>query len=237
MDIGASIKKLRIKNGLTQQQLAEYLNVSMQTVSRWETSVTCPDIMLLPLLAKRFRVTVDSLFNMGGNTMKTLQSDSLRIRAWSESDANDLFAVKQTSKNFMGYLSFDTVQDSLDSIQIWIKYQEMYPVIFRETGKLIGVVGLVDVNRYQGYREIEVHICEPYHNVDYVTEAHKLILHYGFRELGLVAAFSYCSREEEVLHASLLSTGFVYEGTLRKFGRDRSDRMRYSILKEEFLPL
>lgn len=37
MDIGVTIKKLRQKKGITQYHLAECLNVSMQTISRWET--------------------------------------------------------------------------------------------------------------------------------------------------------------------------------------------------------
>jgi transcriptional regulator with XRE-family HTH domain len=78
MQGGALIKKLRIKNGLTQNQLEEYLNVSMQTVSRWETSITYPDIFMLPILSKRFNVTVDYLLNNGGNVMKTIESDRIR---------------------------------------------------------------------------------------------------------------------------------------------------------------
>jgi len=37
------------------------------------------------------------------------------------------------------------------------------------------------------------------------------------------------------MHQSMIETGFIYEGTLRKFGRDMSDRLRYLILKEEFI--
>ena len=36
-NIGKRIKELRIKNNLTQEKLASYLNVSFQTVSKWET--------------------------------------------------------------------------------------------------------------------------------------------------------------------------------------------------------
>jgi RimJ/RimL family protein N-acetyltransferase len=236
MNIGATIKKLRIKNGITQHQLAECLNVSMQTISRWETSATYPDVVMLPILAKYFRVTVDYLLNIGGNFMKTIESNRLMVREWSESDAADLFEARQKSNCFMKFLRFGTVNDSLDCIKIWKEYQEMYPVILKETCKFIGVVGLVDVNRYKGYRELEVHVCDEYNNVDYVTEAHKLILDYGFDELGLLAAFSQFGCDDEILKQVMLKIGFVYEGTLRKFGRDMSDRMRYSILKDEYSP-
>jgi len=234
MNIGATIKKLRIKSGITQHQLAEYLNVSMQTISRWETSVTYPDVVMLPILAKHFHVTVDYLLNIGDNIMKTIESKRLLIREWSENDATDLFEIKQKSNNFMNYIKINTINDSLDTIKIWKEYQEMYPVILKETNKLIGIVGLVDINRYKGYRELEVNICAKYNNVSYVTEAHKLILDYGFNELGLSVAFAYCGCDEEIIKQAMIKTGFVYEGTLRKFGRDMSDRMRYSVIKEDY---
>ena len=168
--------------------------------------------------------------------MKTIESERLLVREWSENDAAGLFEIKQTSNHFMDYLRLRTVDDSLECIKLWKEYQEMYPVILKETGKLIGVIGLVDINRYKGYRELEVNICDKYNNVDYVTEAHKLILDYGFNELGLLVAFAYCGCDEEIPKQAMLNTGFVYEGTLRKFGRDMSDRMRYSVIKDEFRP-
>ena len=230
MDIGASIKKLRIKNGLTQNQLAEYLNVSMQTVSRWETSITYPDIFMLPILSKRFNVTVDYLLNNGGNIMKTIESDRIRIREWEESDASALHEIELSAH----YLNFNTVNESLEMIKLWKEYQEMYPVFLKQTGELIGVVGLVDVNRYKGYRELEVHVCDKYFDVSYVTEVHKLILDYGFNDMCISVAFALCDSKEQILIQAMKNTGFVYEGTLRKFGRDKSDRMRYSVTKDEF---
>jgi len=235
MDIGTTIKKLRQKSGITQQHLAEYLNVSMQTVSRWETSVTYPDVVMLPVLAKHFHVTVDYLLGIGRSTMKAIESKRLLIREWNENDAADLLALKQDSKDIISYIKINSINESLDTIKIWKEYQEMYPVFFKETGKLIGITGLVDIDRYKGYREIEVHICDKYNDVDHVKEAHKLILDYGFNEHDLLVAFAYCGSSDEILIQSMIETGFIYEGTLRKFGRDMSDRLRYSILKEEFI--
>jgi len=233
MDIGAIIKKLRLKNGITQQQLADRLNVSMQTVSRWETSVTYPDIVMLPILARYFRVSVDYLLNVGGSIMKTIESGRLLVREWNEKDAVDFFEIKQKSNNLIHYVKISTIDDALECIKIWKEYQEMYPLILKQTNKLVGIVGLVDVNRYKGYKELEVHLCDEYNNEDYATEAHKLILDYGFGESGLLVAFTLCGSDEEILKQALINTGFVYEGTLRKFGRDMSDRMRYSVIKDE----
>ena len=63
--IGNTIAELRKKQGLTQLQLAEKLNVSDKAVSRWENGIGYPEITQLPALASVFGVAVDYL--MTGN--------------------------------------------------------------------------------------------------------------------------------------------------------------------------
>ena len=68
INIGENIKKLRAEKQVTQEQLAEHLCISYQAVSKWENSVTTPDIFLLPMIAEYFEVPIDELFkvNMQG---------------------------------------------------------------------------------------------------------------------------------------------------------------------------
>ena len=65
MTIGEKISFERKRLGLTQDALAQKMGVTNQAVSKWESDLSCPDIMLLPELAKIFGVTIDELF---GNT-------------------------------------------------------------------------------------------------------------------------------------------------------------------------
>ena len=58
------VKKLRKQKDLTQEQLAEYMGVSPQAISRWETGATCPDISALPQLAELFGITIDELLGV-----------------------------------------------------------------------------------------------------------------------------------------------------------------------------
>ena len=64
MEFCSIIKNLRHKSNLTQEQLAEKLGVSAQSVSIWENSVTMPDIMMLPRISEVFGVTIDDLFDL-----------------------------------------------------------------------------------------------------------------------------------------------------------------------------
>ena len=61
--IGKFIAELRRKNGLTQEALGEKLGVTNKTISRWENGNYMPDIEMLQLLAREFKVSVNELLS------------------------------------------------------------------------------------------------------------------------------------------------------------------------------
>jgi transcriptional regulator with XRE-family HTH domain len=67
--IGKRIAALRREKGLKQDDIAKALDVSSQAVSKWENDQSCPDISLLPQLARLLGVTVDVL--LSGEEEKT----------------------------------------------------------------------------------------------------------------------------------------------------------------------
>lgn len=67
MSIGTTIKKLRRERDMTQEQLAEYLDITANAVSQWECGRTAPDISQLPLLARVFDVTSDYLLGISND--------------------------------------------------------------------------------------------------------------------------------------------------------------------------
>ena len=79
LNFAENIRKLRRENGLTQEQLAEKVGVSFQTVSRWETGVVYPDIELLPALAELFETRVDELIGCTKN-----DKDKILEKRWEE---------------------------------------------------------------------------------------------------------------------------------------------------------
>lgn len=78
--IGKLIYTLRKERNLTQLQLAECMNISDKTISKWERGLGCPDVSLLSELSKLFEVDLEKLLSgkldinetLGGN-MKKLQ--------------------------------------------------------------------------------------------------------------------------------------------------------------------
>ena len=63
MKIGQFIRDRRIELGMTQQQLADRLYVSRQTVSRWESGTRCPDLITAKKLAMELQISLDELIS------------------------------------------------------------------------------------------------------------------------------------------------------------------------------
>ena len=63
MKFSTKLRELRKLKGFTQEELAEILSVSFQTVSKWENDVSMPDVGLLPVIAECFGVSIDELLD------------------------------------------------------------------------------------------------------------------------------------------------------------------------------
>ena len=61
--LGEKIKSLRKQKNISQEVFANYLGVSFQAVSKWETGNTMPDITMIPAIASFFGVSTDELFD------------------------------------------------------------------------------------------------------------------------------------------------------------------------------
>ena len=63
MKLGEKILELRKKNGLSQEELGEMVNVTRQTISNWELGETSPNPEQLKLLSKALKVSIDDLLD------------------------------------------------------------------------------------------------------------------------------------------------------------------------------
>lgn len=83
--MGQIIKSLRKNSGLTQEELAEQLNISAPAISKWESNTAMPDISQVVPLADIFGVTTDYLFGLSDTTV---EEEAFRI----VSDAQKLYS-------------------------------------------------------------------------------------------------------------------------------------------------
>ena len=68
MTLGKKLSNHRKLAGITQQQLAEQLNLSAQAISKWENDMSEPDLTTLKALARLYNTTVDELLDVDGET-------------------------------------------------------------------------------------------------------------------------------------------------------------------------
>lgn len=128
MKINERIALLRKQKGCTQEQLADYLGVTNQSVSKWESAQCCPDIQLLPQIAAFFGVSVDSL--MGCAPSEGLDELCLRIREYFAAQSEEscmedccriaaLLHEAALSKGFRNKLPWETRDYAKDAMADW----------------------------------------------------------------------------------------------------------------------
>lgn len=89
MDLGKKIIEMRKNKNLSQEQLAETLNVSRQTISNWENGRFYPDIDALVKISKYFNIALDDLLASDSNVLKHLKVSTDIVR----SNKNILYAI------------------------------------------------------------------------------------------------------------------------------------------------
>lgn len=83
MTIGMQIAGFRKKYSMTQETLAQKLGVTNQAVSKWESDICCPDVMLLPKLAEIFEISLDELF---GRQAPKQEASASQVLPWADDD-------------------------------------------------------------------------------------------------------------------------------------------------------
>ena len=78
--MGSFMAALRKANGLTQQQVADMLNVSNKTVSKWECNEGYPEISMLPVIAELYSVSVDELLR-GEKMAKAFDEEKTDVKS------------------------------------------------------------------------------------------------------------------------------------------------------------
>lgn len=116
MTLGEKIKKARIENGLTQEQLAEKMMVSRQAITKWEADKGIPDVSNLKLLSQLLNVSVDYLLDDGSEAdvnviresidlskygkalVKKRLTDKLMLEKYPSAEIRTLLPQKKSSK-------------------------------------------------------------------------------------------------------------------------------------------
>lgn len=117
MDLGTNLKQLRKERNLTQEELAECLNTSPQTISKWENNLSAPDISCLPVLADFYGITVDALLTHNMNRKDDMKELGAQIHAMvhSGNTAKAYDTLKNSMKNW-------ALSASVNHLMSWTAY-------------------------------------------------------------------------------------------------------------------
>ena len=117
MELSIQIKKYRTELHLSQEELAEKVYVTRQTISNWENEKSYPDIHSLLLLSSLFNVSLDQLIKGDIEKMKEIIADQLSVDADSITEASSF-------KDDLG-------ADSLDLFELVMALEDEGMRIFR----------------------------------------------------------------------------------------------------------
>lgn len=81
MEIGKKIKEARVASGLTQEQVAEELHISRQTISNWENEKSYPDIVSVVKLSDLYSVSLDDLLKGDVKMLEHLEESTDVVRS------------------------------------------------------------------------------------------------------------------------------------------------------------
>ncbi len=89
LKLNSAISFYRKKQGMTQEELANALGVTNQSVSKWESAQCCPDISFIPKLADLFAISIDELF--GREPQKEVHYDLCAELPWEDDNTIRVF--------------------------------------------------------------------------------------------------------------------------------------------------
>ena len=140
MELSIQIKKYRTELHLSQEELAEKVYVTRQTISNWENEKSYPDIHSLLLLSSLFNVSLDQLIKGDIEKMKEIIAEQLSVDADSITEASSF-------KDDLG-------ADSLDLFELVMALEDEYSVeIPAEDLQNLATVG--DVMKYLKDKGVE----------------------------------------------------------------------------------
>lgn len=166
----------------------------------------------------------------------TLETKRLRLRPFTEEDAGDLFTYASDSRvgPMAGWPPHKTMEDSREIIRTVFRNPNEFAIVLRETGHVIGSVGLVGRDRGESSDELGYVLSPAYWGRGIVPEAAEAVLRYGFTELGLKEIWCICREDNRQSQRVIEKCGFTYLFTERRTPEDeKSPKMRFHVLLRE----
>lgn len=152
--VGSFLRELRKEKNLTQESLAEQLNVSARTISRWETGSNMPDISLLVEIAEFYDVSIPEIINGERKSEKMNQETKDTAVAMAEYSQNE---VKNSKQSITGILLLVFGLFIIISALIIFPSESSWGSIYSIIGSIVLVAGVyIRIRQMTSKRKIRV---------------------------------------------------------------------------------
>lgn len=208
--MGSFMAALRKANGLTQQQVADLLNVSNKTVSKWECNDGFPEITMLPTIAEIYSVTVDELLR--GERITKVQEDDASSETKFKKQAAQAMYIFNSATDKYKILSIISIVISIASIFI-VPLMRSYNYFVSMIGVLVFVLmmgsavvlEILGVIRYNSIlNQTEVNIVE-----DMIIKGKKSIRKYSVVVCAVVLSEIMLVALYDLLYLGMIITAVV----------------------------
>ena len=133
---GENLRVLRDKNKLSQEKLAQQINVTRQTISTWEDNIGKPDIYVLASLSEIFNISTDEL--LFGKVLEAKKVDTQRNSIIEDFSSEYIRTIKE--KGF-----YDVLEEDI---------QEFFPIIELKFARIMGIA--LELKEY-GYNIVTIY--------------------------------------------------------------------------------
>lgn len=143
MKLGQKIAELRKKSGLSQEALAEKMNVSRQAVSKWESNQSIPDIEKIVDLSELFGVTTDYLLKNGTPSFelpgKTTEEETKKLPKISDHEITQYLEVAKNAAHFES-LALALIFLSIAAFCLFSSFTFIFPNILGTVSYVLPVI-------------------------------------------------------------------------------------------------
>lgn len=177
--------------------------------------------------------------------MREIETDRLLLRSWRLSDSKDLYeyAKSELVGPNSGWKPHKSEDESKNIINIFIRDDDTYAIVLKEENKVIGAIGLHN-RKPDSYfynleqREIGYVLNPEYWGNEYVPEAVKALINYGFIEMKLdliwCGHFDFNTNSKRVNEKCGFKYKFTRKERLKLLNNIRANVLYYNIFKDEY---
>lgn len=148
-----------------------------------------------------------------------IETERLILRQFCVDDAKDVFAIlsdEQTTLDCGGYHAFDAMDDEYGRLMQKFAGQTRYSIVCKETGRVIGMISMMDAERAVLALELGIEIAPDVRRRGFAREALEGVVQAYFAKTDVVMFTGGHYAYNGVSGELLKKCGFVYEGTEHK---------------------